>query len=84
MEEGSKRRDESNSRRRYESFWLGPWLFYVWRVVKGISEAHNGYIDVYLNLGAIGALLLVGVSAQFSAAGSDFENNRPLPHGHSA
>jgi exopolysaccharide production protein ExoQ len=45
----------------YESFWLGPRLMYVWRYVKGISEAHNGYIDVYLNLGAIGVVLLVGV-----------------------
>jgi O-antigen ligase len=45
----------------YESFWLGPRLMYVWRVIKGISEAHNGYIDVYLNLGAIGVVLLGGV-----------------------
>jgi len=29
--------------------------------IKGISEAHNGYIDVYLNLGAIGVVLLAGV-----------------------
>jgi len=44
----------------YESFWLGPRLQMVWRVLKGISEAHNGYLEIYLNLGAIGVVLLVG------------------------
>jgi O-antigen ligase len=32
----------------------------VWRVLKGINEAHNGYLEIYLNLGAIGVVLLVG------------------------
>jgi O-antigen ligase len=45
----------------YESFWLGPRLETVWRTSLGhISEAHNGYLDVYLNLGLIGLLLLGG------------------------
>ncbi len=44
----------------YESFWLGSRLMYVWQFVAGINEAHNGYLDVYLNLGAIGVVLLVG------------------------
>jgi O-antigen ligase len=44
----------------YESFWLGSRLMYVWQVMAGINEAHNGYLDVYLNLGAIGVVLLVG------------------------
>ena len=44
----------------YESFWLGPRLQRIWQVVGGINEAHNGYLDIYLNLGAIGVLLLVG------------------------
>ena len=43
----------------YESFWLGPRLDYVWRFVIGINEAHNGYLEVYLNLGLIGLALLV-------------------------
>ncbi len=43
----------------YESFWLGPRLDYVWRIVVGINEAHNGYLEVYLNLGLIGLALLV-------------------------
>ncbi len=42
----------------YESFWLGPRLKAVWRVLW-VNEAHNGYLEVYLNLGLIGLALLV-------------------------
>jgi exopolysaccharide production protein ExoQ len=48
----------------YESFWLGPRLRSVWRAVGamgGITEAHNGYLEVYLNLGLIGVFLLGGL-----------------------
>lgn len=43
----------------FESFWLGPrlkklWDIYVWRP----NEAHDGYIEVYLNLGWMGLCLL--------------------------
>ncbi|HWF91629.1 MAG TPA: O-antigen ligase family protein [Terriglobales bacterium] len=43
----------------FESFWLGPrlqklWSIYWWRP----NEAHNGYIEIYLNLGWIGIFLL--------------------------
>jgi O-antigen ligase len=45
----------------YETFWLGPRLEWVWqRYAPGLNEAHNGYLEVYLNLGLIGLLLLVG------------------------
>jgi O-antigen ligase len=45
----------------YESFWLGPRLFKVWRQTgAGINEAHNGYLEVYLNQGFIGLFLLGG------------------------
>src|SRR5439155_9069149 len=44
----------------YESFWLGRRLNEVWRQAgAGINEAHNGYLEVYLNLGLIGLFLLV-------------------------
>jgi exopolysaccharide production protein ExoQ len=44
----------------YESFWLGPRLMKIWQFGLGrINEAHNGYIQVYLNLGIIGLLLLI-------------------------
>src|SRR6185295_4968247 len=46
----------------FESFWLGPrlntiWERYWWRP----NEAHNGYLEIYLNLGWTGILLLVVV-----------------------
>lgn len=44
----------------YESFWLGSRLAWVWQQSGGINEAHNGYLDIYLNLGLIGLLLLLG------------------------
>lgn len=44
----------------YESFWLGPRLFQVWaQTGVGINEAHNTYLDIYLNLGLIGLFLLL-------------------------
>lgn len=44
----------------YESFWLGPRLERVWQAVGRINEAHNGYVEVYLNLGVVGIFLLAG------------------------
>jgi exopolysaccharide production protein ExoQ len=43
----------------FESFWLGPraewlWAKYWWRP----NQAHNGYLETYLNLGWIGVVLL--------------------------
>jgi exopolysaccharide production protein ExoQ len=41
----------------FESFWLGDRLLAVWRTLPGemgISEAHNGYLETYLNLGIVG------------------------------
>ena len=42
----------------YEGFWMGDRLAAVWRVEKGIQEAHNGYLEVYANLGWVGIGLL--------------------------
>jgi O-antigen ligase len=43
----------------FESFWLGSRLQRVWDMTAtGIQEAHNGYIEVYLNLGWFGIILL--------------------------
>ena len=44
----------------FESFWLGGRLEAVWAQYSGIKQAHNGYLDLYLNLGLIGVALLVG------------------------
>jgi exopolysaccharide production protein ExoQ len=44
----------------YESFWLGPRLLQVWRqTMNGLNESHNGYLELYLNLGMLGVFLLV-------------------------
>jgi O-antigen ligase len=42
----------------YESLWLGARLQKIWEVVGGINEAHNGYLDIYLNLGFAGVFFL--------------------------
>ena len=46
----------------YQSFWLGDRLVTVWRALNamGLNEAHNGYLETYLNLGIIG-LAIMGV-----------------------
>ena len=46
----------------FESFWLGPrldglWKEFFWHPL----QAHNGYIEIYLNLGWVGILLFVGL-----------------------
>jgi O-antigen ligase len=46
----------------FESFWLGGRLQTIWALTApGIQEAHNGYLEVYLNLGIIGVCLLGGL-----------------------
>ena len=43
----------------YESFWLGSRLDHVWELAGHVNEAHNGYLEIYLNLGLIGDFLLL-------------------------
>jgi exopolysaccharide production protein ExoQ len=44
----------------YESFWLGPRLDRIWAGGQGtINEAHNAYLEVYLNLGYVGLFLIL-------------------------
>jgi O-antigen ligase len=44
----------------YESFWLGPRLDRIWAAGQGaINEAHNAYLEVYLNLGYVGLVLVL-------------------------
>lgn len=44
----------------YESFWLGSRLQEMWRAFPGLqlNESHNGYIEITITLGWIGAALL--------------------------
>jgi len=43
----------------YNSFWMGDRLAAVWKRLGFLNEAHNGYIEIYLNLGFIGVALLI-------------------------
>jgi exopolysaccharide production protein ExoQ len=48
----------------YESFWLGDRMQYLWDKKQywwHPSEAHNGYLEIYLELGIIGIALLIAV-----------------------
>ncbi len=43
----------------FESFWVGPRLERMRGLIdQGVNQAHNGYIEVYLNLGWVGVALL--------------------------
>lgn len=63
----------------YNSFFLGDrltrlWSEYTWQ----LTEAHNGFIEIYLNLGIIGlislvALLIVSLRAALKSVKSDIE-----------
>ncbi len=44
----------------YESFWLGDRLSSIARIGGG-NQAHNGYIEIYLNLGWVGVAMLLAL-----------------------
>jgi O-antigen ligase len=43
----------------YESFWTLNRMNYVTNAYADINEAHNGYIETYLNLGIIGVIFFI-------------------------
>lgn len=46
----------------FMSFWSGPRLQAIWTMLQaGILQAHNGYLEQYLNLGAIGVAFMVAL-----------------------
>jgi exopolysaccharide production protein ExoQ len=46
----------------YENFWIGERLNAIVRAIgTNINQAHNGYIEIYLNIGWVGLLLLGAV-----------------------
>jgi O-antigen ligase len=46
----------------YESYWLGDRLIQLWEENWWQpNQAHNGYLETYLNLGWLGILLLSGI-----------------------
>lgn len=42
----------------YEDFWMGERLETVTRNLVYLNQAHNGYLEIYLNLGWVGLILL--------------------------
>jgi exopolysaccharide production protein ExoQ len=48
----------------FETFWYGPRVQILWLRFPDINEAHNGYIEVYLNLGLFGVCLIALILAQ--------------------
>jgi O-antigen ligase len=48
----------------FDSFWMGKRMERIWAAggqLYGINEAHNGYLETYLNLGWIGVALLAAL-----------------------
>jgi exopolysaccharide production protein ExoQ len=45
----------------FESFWLGDWVSHLSDRAFLPNEAHNGYLETYLNLGLIGLFLLIAL-----------------------
>jgi O-antigen ligase len=51
----------------FETFWVGPRVRTIYTAVGGLemtNESHNGYIDVYLNLGWLGLVLIAVILVQ--------------------
>jgi hypothetical protein len=44
----------------YQSFWIGPRVKWIWSKLDGddVLEAHNGYLQIYLDLGLVGLVLI--------------------------
>jgi exopolysaccharide production protein ExoQ len=64
----------------FESFWLGPRLETMWRgFTWEPSEAHDGYLEVYLNLGWIGVgLLAIVLVTGYRRVIAAFRRHSPL------
>jgi exopolysaccharide production protein ExoQ len=64
----------------FESFWLGARAEYFWQKYPfHPNQAHNGYIDTYLNLGYIGlGLLIILMFAGLLNIADAFKRNLPF------
>lgn len=48
----------------FESYWLGERIQKIWDLKEFSwhpNEAHNGYLEIYVNLGAVGLSILLGL-----------------------
>jgi len=64
----------------FESFWLGDRAERFWAMFQfRPNQAHNGYLETYLNLGWIGVTLMVGwILSAFRRAGRTFSSDFDL------
>lgn len=64
----------------FESFWLGPRLLHIWNAFPNlyVNEAHNGYIEIYLNFGLVGLILILSII--FQANRTSIAGFRRNPH----
>jgi exopolysaccharide production protein ExoQ len=53
----------------FENFWFGPRLDRIWYIYPGTNEAHDGYLEVFLNLGVLGlgTILLLLIKGYLNA-----------------
>lgn len=63
----------------FENFWFGPRVAEIW-AIEGmfLNEAHDGYLEVYLNLGLIGVGLIAAVLLQGYGNAMDAFRRDPL------
>jgi exopolysaccharide production protein ExoQ len=45
----------------FESFWLGKRFQDIRSILGGLNQCHNGYLEIYVNLGFVGLALLAAV-----------------------
>jgi len=64
----------------FESFWLGPRLEKLWSVYWWHpNQAHNGYLEIFLNLGWVGVALLGFVLVRgYQAVIAAYRRNLPM------
>jgi len=64
----------------FESFWLGPRLEMLWRRYWWHpGQAHNGYLEIFINLGWVGILLLAVILARgYRSAFRTWRNRLPM------
>jgi O-antigen ligase len=65
----------------YQTFWLGPRLHWFWTMAHlgALNEAHNGYLEVYLELGLIGnGLLVIFLISSYRHSCRKLTSNRAL------
>lgn len=72
-------RDSSLIGAGFESFWLGPRVAKIWSVFRwGPTEAHNGYLEMFLQLGWLGLVFLsVIVASGYKAIIGKWRRNDP-------